>query len=121
MWFRFHTGSIKSSSISRCRVNPRTGFDSILVRLKAHTPILNSEHRSCFDSILVRLKVSYRGRGIRCVGAFRFHTGSIKRTAAANQASAAGAFRFHTGSIKSGTAIHNISESIKVSIPYWFD
>ena len=54
-WFRFHTGSIKSSSTNSTFI-PSACFDSILVRLKGCDASKHRLNLDSFDSILVRLK-----------------------------------------------------------------
>ena len=78
--FRFHTGSIKRDS---SHYTPQVGeqsFDSILVRLKASKIITLTTWFISFDSILVRLKGDSPCAASPCTFAFRFHTGSIKRS-----------------------------------------
>ena len=77
-----------------------TGFDSILVRLKANRSVFVSTAIVRFDSILVRLKVWSAWRRWWWTPKFRFHTGSIKSIVWWQMMHAVWKFRFHTGSIK---------------------
>ena len=99
--FQFHSGSIKSAMRS-CASRKVSGFNSIVVRLKAgmvevkvngvlvfqfHSGSIKrkvllverSKLYPCFNSIVVRLKAHYYSCYRRSPSAFQFHSGSIKR------------------------------------------
>ena len=56
IWFRFHTGAIKSITELIQDDCEKLRFDSILVRLKVKSLGFSVLLKSSFDSILVRLK-----------------------------------------------------------------
>ena len=75
--FLFHTGSIKSRSLSET-ITGCQSFYSILVRLKAPRRVAEAARLPRFYSILVRLKAK-TWNAIEIVNIkFLFHTGSIK-------------------------------------------
>ena len=79
--FQFHSGSIKRRCQQCGAVAERKSFNSIVVRLKGGTTASKGEGAmKGFNSIVVRLKVRLHGRCCLHLGAFQFHSGSIKRT-----------------------------------------
>ena len=121
--FLFHTGTIKSYSVSSQRFGDpeflfHTGTikseeslgdspDSMLFLFHTGTIKRNATcnpywlHIQRFYSTLVRLKVRDYIAYLHEVQGFLFHTGTIKRESEFNVAAQDGVFLFHTGTIKS--------------------
>ena len=82
--FQFHSGSIKREMAIMRSDTTCVSFNSIVVRLKAGSPVAYYSIATCFNSIVVRLKGDWCSTYPFRFVMFQFHSGSIKSWGSGN-------------------------------------